>query len=141
MGSVIDAVSGESITERDLIFATPTRFVENEGSAEDSRQAMIAEAAQSGGSGAQTAGGVKDHARAAQNAIADAVADSLESEDLLADSFMSDDSGLEYLHTSSNTEGSTARGSSSLANLAAELVDDFDDPFEDSFASSLDEDK
>ena len=141
MGSVIDAVSGESITERDLIFATPTRFVENEGSAEDSRQAMIAEAAQSGGSGAETAGGVKDHARAAQNAIADAVADSLESEDLLADSFMSDDSGLEYLHTSSNTEGSTARGSSSLANLAAELVDDFDDPFEDSFASSLDEDK
>ena len=141
MGSVIDAVSGESITERDLIFATPTRFVENEGSAEDSRQAMIAEAAQSGGSGAQTAGGVKDHARAAQNAIADAVADSLESEDLLADSFMSDDSGLEYLHTSSNNEGSTARGSSSLANLAAELVDDFDDPFEDSFASSLDEDK
>ena len=141
MGSVIDAVSGESITERDLIFATPTRFVENEGSAEDSRQAMIAEAAQSGGSGAETAGGVKDHARAAQNAIADAVADSLESEDLLADSFMSDDSGLEYLHTSSDNEGSTARGSSSLANLAAELVDDFDDPFEDSFASSLDEDR
>ena len=56
---------------------------------------------------------------------------------LLDDAFMSDESNLEYMHTTSSHDKGKNKGSNSLANLAAELIDDFDDPFEDDFAQSL----
>ena len=160
---IMEPVSVDNVADKELIFATPTRFVDNE-SPSSLEQESLSEAVfmseaklksqeqQLGEQSLQESlEGFKplshemeaaparkhDAARAVQEAIADVVANSLDSEELLSDSFMSDDSSLEYMHTSSNHDGHKSKGSNSLANLAAELIDDFDDPFEDSFAQSL----
>ena len=167
LGTIIETVNVEEMADKDLIFATPTRFADNDNSANGEQVNSLSEAvfmseksvnnkeehlkdqsAQDGlanfkpmsheieASNKQSQA-EHDPARAVQAAVADVVADSLVTDELLDDAFMSDESNLEYMHTTSSHDKGKNKGSNSLANLAAELIDDFDDPFEDDFAQSL----
>ena len=167
LGTIIETVNVEEMADKDLIFATPTRFADNDNTANGEQVNSLSESVfmseksvnnkeehlkdqsaqdslanfkpMSNEIAASNKQSQAEHdpARAVQAAVADVVEDSLVTDELLDDAFMSDESNLEYMHTTSSHDKGKNKGSNSLANLAAELIDDFDDPFEDDFAQSL----
>ena len=167
LGTIIETVNVEEMADKDLIFATPTRFADNDNTANGEQVNSLSESVfmsetsvnnkeehlkdqsaqdslanfkpMSNEIAASNKQSQAEHdpARAVQAAVADVVEDSLVTDELLGDAFMSDESNLEYMHTTSSHDKGKNKGSNSLANLAAELIDDFDDPFEDDFAQSL----
>ena len=167
LGTIIETVNVEEMADKDLIFATPTRFADNDNTANGEQVNSLSESVfmseksvnnkeehlkdqsaqdslanfkpMSNEIAASNKQSPAEHdpARAVQAAVADVVEDSLVTDELLDDAFMSDESNLEYMHTTSSHDKGKNKGSNSLANLAAELIDDFDDPFEDDFAQSL----
>ena len=167
LGTIIETVNVEEMADKDLIFATPTRFADNDNTANGEQVNSLSESVfmsetsvnnkeehlkdqsaqdslanfkpMSNEIAASNKQSQDEHdpARAVQAAVADVVEDSLVTDELLGDAFMSDESNLEYMHTTSSHDKGKNKGSNSLANLAAELIDDFDDPFEDDFAQSL----
>ena len=167
LGTIIETVNVEEMADKDLIFATPTRFADNDNTANGEQVNSLSESVfmsetsvnnkeehlkdqsaqdslanfkpMSNEIAASNKQSQDEHdpARAVQAAVADVVEDSLVTDELLDDAFMSDESNLEYMHTTSSHDKGKNKGSNSLANLAAELIDDFDDPFEDDFAQSL----
>ena len=167
LGTIIETVNVEEMADKDLIFATPTRFADNDNTANGEQVNSLSESVfmseksvnnkeehlkdqsaqdslanfkpMSNEIAASNKQSQAEHdpARAVQAAVADVVEDSLVTDELLDDAFMSDESNLEYMHTTSSHDNGKNKGSNSLANLAAELIDDFDDPFEDDFAQSL----
>ena len=167
LGTIIETVNVEEMADKDLIFATPTRFADNDNTANGEQVNSLSESVfisdksvnnkeehLKDQSSQDSLANFKpmsneivasnkqsqaehDPARAVQAAVADVVEDSLVTDELLDDAFMSDESNLEYMHTTSSHDKGKNKGSNSLANLAAELIDDFDDPFEDDFAQSI----
>ncbi len=167
LGTIIETVNVEEMADKDLIFATPTRFADNDNTANGEQVNSLSESVfisdksvnnkeehlkdqssqdslanfkpMSNEIAASNKQSQAEHdpARAVQAAVADVVEDSLVTDELLDDAFMSDESNLEYMHTTSSHDKGKNKGSNSLANLAAELIDDFDDPFEDDFAQSI----
>ena len=141
-GNIMDAVAVDSVADKEVIFATPTRFAEQEGQEEPdaiTKSSFMSEAKLTSSTQNLSEQTLQEGLEGFKPLSNQMEATQQDNEELLNDNFMSDDTSLEYLHTSSNHEGGKSKSSNSLANLAAELIDDFDDPFEDSFAQSLNE--
>lgn len=140
---------------KDVIFATPKRFVDG---SDESGASMIlddqgntsalspAEAAAEAKAKAKAEAEADAATRAVQAAVADVVDNNVVADDeeaLSGSNTASGDATRAYIQASTRSNHSAesktmSNGNKSLASLAAELIDDFDDPFADSFDESLD---
>ena len=110
-----------------MIFATPTRFVDNEDESAVVENKLVSESG-----AAANLEATDDAARAVQAAVADVVAESFVSPDLLADEFSEDEEEIDDIEIDpASHEQIMHKSSNSLASLAAELIDDFDDPYDE----------
>ena len=121
------ALVHDPLISEDVIFATPTRFVDNEDESAVVENKLVSESG-----AAANLEATDDAARAVQAAVADVVAESFVSPDLLADEFSEDEEEIDDIEIDPNSyEQIMHKSSNSLASLAAELIDDFDDPYDE----------
>ena len=121
------ALVHDPLISEDVIFATPTRFVDNEDEGAVVENKLVSESG-----AAANLEATDDAARAVQAAVADVVAESFVSPDLLADEFSEDEEEIDDIEIDPTSyEQIMHKSSNSLASLAAELIDDFDDPYDE----------
>ena len=121
------ALVHDPLISEDVIFATPTRFVDNEDESAVVENKLVSESG-----AAANLEATDDAARAVQAAVADVVAESFVSPDLLADEFSEDEEEIDDIEIDPTSyEQIMHKSSNSLASLAAELIDDFDDPYDE----------
>ena len=121
------ALVHDPLISEDVIFATPTRFVDNEDDGAVVENKLVSESG-----AAANLEATDDAARAVQAAVADVVAESFVSPDLLADEFSEDEEEIDDIEIDPTSyEQIMHKSSNSLASLAAELIDDFDDPYDE----------
>ena len=121
------ALVHDPLISEDVIFATPTRFVDNEDESAVVENKLVSESG-----AAANLEATDDAARAVQAAVADVVAESFVSPDLLADEFSEDKEEIDDIEIDPTSyEQIMHKSSNSLASLAAELIDDFDDPYDE----------
>ena len=121
------ALVHDPLISEDVIFATPTRFVDNEDESAVVENKLVSESG-----AAANLEATDDAARAVQAAVADVVAESFVSPDLLADEFSEDEEEIDDIEINPTSyEQIMHKSSNSLASLAAELIDDFDDPYDE----------
>ena len=121
------ALVHDPLISEDVIFATPTRFVDNEDESAVVENKLVSESG-----AAANLKATDDAARAVQAAVADVVAESFVSPDLLADEFSEDEEQIDDIEIDpASHEQIMHKSSNSLASLAAELIDDFDDPYDE----------
>ena len=121
------ALVHDPLISEDVIFATPTRFVDNEDESAVVENKLVSESG-----AAANLEATDDAARAVQAAVADVVAESFVSHDLLADEFSEDEEEIDDIEIDPTSyEQIMHKSSNSLASLAAELIDDFDDPYDE----------
>ena len=121
------ALVHDPLISEDVIFATPTRFVDNEDEGAVVENKLVSESG-----AAANLEATDDAARAVQAAVADVVAESFVSPDLLADEFSEDEEEIDNIEIDPTSyEQIMHKSSNSLASLAAELIDDFDDPYDE----------